>query len=225
MRNEERRRLVKIDGNSKDLNKLADQLKRKNLPTGAQDQLKFTSLLNAFGKAGQSKGQSEVKKLTPLTLEDYRNQAMPVRLRVFMPRVSVRSTVSVTRDDLQAPEQIQKVIEDAARKFNLPTKLVKAVIKVESNFDPRAVSPKGARGLMQLMPTTAEDLGVRNSFDIRENINGGCRYLRELLDRFDGNLKLAVAAYNAGPAAVEKYGRIPPYNETQDYVKKVLAFC
>jgi soluble lytic murein transglycosylase-like protein len=217
---------LKIKENSKVLNKLSDQHTRQNLPTGSQDQTKFVTLISAFGKAGLPKApSSEVKLLAPLTLEDYRNQAIRVRVRSYVSRVFTGITESTKKGDLKAPEQIQKVIEGAARRFHLPTELVAAIIKVESNFNPRAVSSEGARGLMQLMPTTAEDLGVRDSFDIRENINGGCRYLKEMLCRFNGKLELALAAYNAGPGAVEKYGKIPPYKETQDYVKKVLARC
>jgi soluble lytic murein transglycosylase-like protein len=217
---------LKIKENPKVLNKLSDQLRRQNLPTGNQDQPKFGTLINSFGKAGLLKApSSEVKILAPLTLEDYRNQAIRVRVGAYVSRVRTGTNESAKKDDLKAPEQIQKVIEGAARRFHLPTELVTAIIKVESNFNPRAVSSEGARGLMQLMPTTAEDLGVRNSFDIRENINGGCRYLKEMLSRFNGKLELALAAYNAGPGAVEKYGKIPPYKETQDYVKKVLAHC
>ena len=115
-------------------------------------------------------------------------------------------------------------IRDAAERYGVPIKLVSAVIRAESGFNPRAVSPKGARGLMQLMPTTAATLGVRNSFDPRENIEGGVRHLRGLIDRFTNNLPLALAAYNAGEKAVEQYRGIPPYPETQDYVTKVLYF-
>ncbi|HQN18730.1 MAG TPA: lytic transglycosylase domain-containing protein, partial [Syntrophobacteraceae bacterium] len=165
------------------------------------------------------------KNLAPLTLEDYRNQAIPVRRKFLLSRLRNRTPFTAGNDDLKAPDQLQKVIEAAAHKYRLPKDLVTAVIKVESNFNPRAVSPVGARGLMQLMPGTAEDLGVSNSFDIKENINGGCRYLKEMLDRFNGKLELALAAYNAGPGAVEKYGKVPPYKETQDYVKRVLAYC
>jgi soluble lytic murein transglycosylase-like protein len=103
-------------------------------------------------------------------------------------------------------------------------KLVSAVIRAESGFNPRAVSRKGAQGLMQLMPTTASILGVRNSFDPRENIDGGVRHLRGLIDRFPQSLPLAIAAYNAGEKAVTQYGGIPPFPETQDYVTKVLQF-
>ena len=103
-------------------------------------------------------------------------------------------------------------------------KLVSAVIQAESGFNPRAVSRKGAQGLMQLMPTTAATLGVRNSFDPRQNIDGGVRHLRSLIDRFANNLPFALAAYNAGEKAVVQYRGVPPYPETQDYVTKVLYF-
>lgn len=115
-------------------------------------------------------------------------------------------------------------IKAAAERYGVPIKLVSAVIRAESGFNARAVSPKGARGLMQLMPTTAATLGVRNSFDPRENIDGGVRHLRALIDRFPNRLPLALAAYNAGEKAVTQYNGIPPYPETQDYVSKVLYF-
>ena len=115
-------------------------------------------------------------------------------------------------------------IKDADERYGVPMKLVSAVIRAESGFNARAVSPKGARGLMQLMPTTAATLGVRNSFDPRENIDGGVRHLRSLIDRFPNRLPLALAAYNAGEKAVVQYNGIPPYPETQDYVTKVLYF-
>jgi soluble lytic murein transglycosylase-like protein len=115
-------------------------------------------------------------------------------------------------------------IMDAAQRYGVPDRLVSAVIRAESGFNPRAVSSKGAQGLMQLMPGTASILGVRNSFDPRQNIDGGVRHLRGLLDRFPDNLALAIAAYNAGEKAVTTYGGIPPYPETRDYVSKVLRF-
>lgn len=112
----------------------------------------------------------------------------------------------------------------AAQRYGVPERLVTAVIRAESGFNPRAVSRKGAQGLMQLMPETASVLGVRNSFDPRQNIDGGVRHLRGLIDRFPQSLPLAIAAYNAGERAVVMYGGIPPYPETRDYVSKVLKF-
>jgi hypothetical protein len=114
-------------------------------------------------------------------------------------------------------------VEQAARLHQVGTDLVKAVIAVESEFDQWAVSSKGARGLMQLMPDTARRLGVADSFDARQNIFAGTQYLRILLDQFGGDVALALAAYNAGPNAVLRYGGIPPYRETRGYVQKVQA--
>jgi soluble lytic murein transglycosylase-like protein len=114
------------------------------------------------------------------------------------------------------------LIVEHARANNLRPDLVRAVVQVESGYNPSAISPKGAMGLMQLMPTTASQLGVRSPFDPAENIRGGTTYLRQLLDRFQGNEELALAAYNAGPMAVDRYGsKVPPYQETRDYVRKV----
>ena len=115
-------------------------------------------------------------------------------------------------------------VEKAAAKYNLPPELINAVIRAESNFDVRAVSSAGARGLMQLMPATAKELGVENSFDIEQNIDGGSKYLRKMLDRFGGNIRKALAAYNAGPGTVIKYNGRVPYPETLQYVKRVLRF-
>jgi hypothetical protein len=117
------------------------------------------------------------------------------------------------------------LISSAADKFNLDSALIKAVIKAESNFNHKAVSHVGAQGLMQLMPKTASALNVKDSFHPEKNIEGGARYLRYLLNLYQGNLTLALAAYNAGEGAVAKYNyNIPPYRETQNYVKRVLSF-
>jgi soluble lytic murein transglycosylase-like protein len=120
--------------------------------------------------------------------------------------------------------RFDETIRQAASLYQIPEQLVRAVIKVESDYDPRAVSYAGARGLMQLMPETAERLGVKDINDPRENIFGGVRYLRVLANLFNGDLELTVAAYNAGEGAVITYGGIPPYAQTRDYVVKVTRF-
>lgn len=114
-------------------------------------------------------------------------------------------------------------IKRVCKKYNLDPKLVSAVIQVESQFDPNARSKAGAVGLMQLMPSTAKQLGVKDRLDPVDNIEGGVRYLRYLIERFDGNITHAIAAYNCGPLNVEKYGKVPPFKETKRYVKKIYS--
>ena len=117
---------------------------------------------------------------------------------------------------------LDAIFVDAAMKYNLPVDFLKAVARAESNFRPGAVSPAGAQGIMQLMPGTARHLGVTDPFDPRQSIFGGARYLRENIDRFDGDIKLALAAYNAGWPTVKRHGGIPPFRETQNYVARIM---
>jgi soluble lytic murein transglycosylase-like protein len=121
------------------------------------------------------------------------------------------------------PQELESVVLEASRHYNLPPPLIKAVIRVESNFVPTATSPKGAQGLMQLMPGTADQLQVSDAYDIRENIWAGTRYLHMMLEKFGYRLPLALAAYNAGPRRVEQYRDIPPIKETQGFVRDVCV--
>jgi soluble lytic murein transglycosylase-like protein len=126
--------------------------------------------------------------------------------------------------DRSDPGTYDSLIRRTARLYDVPPALVKAVVKTESNFQRHAVSRAGAQGLMQLMPSTASDLGVQDPFSPEENIHGGTRYLRAMIDRFAGDWKHALAAYNAGPGSVDLYGGIPPYRETREYVERVLHY-
>jgi len=120
--------------------------------------------------------------------------------------------------------EVDNIIKKYSKENNIDENLIKAVIKAESGFNTQAKSSVGALGLMQLMPSTAKGLGVTDPFDPEQNIAGGTKYLKGLINRFDGRLDYALAAYNAGSGAVKKYGGIPPYPETQNYVKKVLDY-
>lgn len=133
-------------------------------------------------------------------------------------------TGSVAVKTFKVPPAYESLIEEASQKNRLDPHLVKAVIRQESNFNYRDVSRTGAQGLMQLMPGTARALGVGNSFDPYQNVHGGAKYLKLMLDLFDGDLTRALAAYNAGPNAVKKYGQVPPYKETRHYVRQVLKY-
>ena len=116
------------------------------------------------------------------------------------------------------------IIANASQQHDVSFSLLKAIIKAESDFDPRAVSKKGAKGLMQIMPENFKSLGIKDPFDPSQNIHAGARYFKQMYDRFKGKLSLSLAAYNAGPTAVEHYKTVPPYEETEEYVKRVLKF-
>jgi len=136
--------------------------------------------------------------------------------------LSTYKSVSAQKPNEHIIKTYQKYIKQASEKYGIDAKLIKAVIEVESNFNEFAISSKGAMGLMQLMPATAAELGVFNPFDPWSNIDAGTRYLKRLITKFDGNIHLALAAYNAGPTVVAKNNAVPPYAETHKYIKKVF---
>ena len=132
----------------------------------------------------------------------------------------------VLKKSLNSPgTDLDSIFEAASKKYNVPVNLLKAVAKAESNFNSHATSSCGAMGIMQLMPATAKSLGVTDAYNPEQNIMGGAKYLSQMLNQFDGNTELAVAAYNAGPGNVKKYDGIPPFKETQNYVAKVMGYC
>lgn len=174
-------------------------------------------------------------RITGKTIADYLASRVPANRLVpasgpgtkrenFSPSVpenKTRRTAAGTETKTSA--EIDRCIKAAAEKYDLSEALIKSVIQAESGFRKNAVSPAGAKGLMQLMPATARELGVTDVFDVGQNIDGGARYLRQMLDRFNGDTKQALSAYNAGPGAVERYNGNVPYKETRHYVKRVLA--
>jgi soluble lytic murein transglycosylase len=143
---------------------------------------------------------------------------VPTDVRVIAARRKARYHIGV--GDLE----LEQAVSRAAQQHHIQPALILAVMKAESSFNPTVISKAGAVGLMQLIPETAIRHGVRNLYDANDNITGGAKHLRYLLDRFHGNIRLALAAYNAGERKVDRYGQIPPYKETQDYVKKVLVY-
>ena len=144
----------------------------------------------------------------------------PVRTRSSSPRPDSHSPAPLTTAN--KPDAYDDIINTACDRHGIDPSLVHALVKVESNFNPDALSRKGAMGLMQLMPQTALEMNVRNTFSPYENIDGGVKYLRYLIDRYEGNLSLALAAYNSGETAVKKWGTVPPYRETQNYVQRIM---
>lgn len=136
----------------------------------------------------------------------------------------VQTTTKTDSGKISSPSELEAYFQKAANEYGIDINLLKAVARQESNYDPTAVSTVGAAGVMQLMPSTAREVGVENIMDPEQNIMGGAKYLSQMLNTFNGDVSLALAAYNAGPGNVKKYGGIPPFQETQNYVSKVLSY-
>jgi soluble lytic murein transglycosylase-like protein len=233
--------------------KLADYWRAAGLNLGRQpfatraepliesDQKRFTQVLKSFKVSRYSGPQG-------LTLRDYLANPVQASKSAKMVDKAVQETPRAEQDrhrhnstapasqglsEETPPEQqglssqrqrIKEAIGRAAAKFDLPVNLIEAVVKAESAYQVGAQSAAGAQGLMQLMPATAKELGVDDPFDIRQNIDGGARYLSRMLERYEGDIEKALSAYNAGPGTVDKYAGRVPYPETRAYVKRVLAY-
>jgi soluble lytic murein transglycosylase-like protein len=185
---------------------------------------------SSISMEGTNNSESLFQELLANALQG--NETKPVSTSSMNPINSLLSTpidlqtLSLSKtntNQFSISKDLDGIIKNAAEKYDLPENLLKSVIKQESNFNPMATSSSGASGLMQLMPSTAKSLGVTNIYDPSENVEAGSKYLRNMLDRFNDNIELALAAYNAGPGNVDRYNGVPPFKETQNYVQSITS--
>lgn len=220
-------RMNAIENGFAALEQISNQLGASNSVT-PKNNTDFKSILDAKEVEERNKKIDELVENAPLDVQtiiqdDIKNETADEK--------SVQKTEQIkdalnlkSKIDLQAQSSnVEELIEAFSNQYNIDSDFIKAIIKQESGFNSNATSKKGAMGLMQLMPSTAEAMGITNAYDPSQNIEGGVKYLRGLLDKYDNNKELALAAYNAGPTAVKKYGGIPPYKETQNYVDSIMS--
>lgn len=189
----------------------------------------FEQKISSFMSDSKDLGVARMlyKKITgeDLEIKPSFGNAIPAK-KISGPKADVKTNpaVSPSGSAVDRLNQFEQIIDEAARKFDVDKNIIKSVIMTESAANHKAVSPARAKGLMQLMDTTAVDMGVKNAFDPKQNINGGTKYLAQMLKQYDGDLKLALAAYNAGPQNVNKYNGVPPFEETKNYITKVMSY-
>lgn len=201
-------RAVQMNNYANNLNAQWSPVEKNTNETGAAQSANIKSFESVLKNSSNVKfGDLLTKPITNVNANIYTNQA----------------TSAINSEKISTREHIKNLVTKVSKKHGVDEKLVNALIKQESGFNPKAKSKVGAMGLMQLMPATAKGLGVTNAMDPEQNIEGGVKYLKSMLNRYNGNVILALAAYNAGPGAVDKYDGVPPYKETQNYVKSILS--
>lgn len=212
----------KIYGNNQNLNPMdtiyPQNRASSNDPNSFENILKSSIPTTEFGNLLLG---SQGMKVNASLLKNQQTQTLTNAIQELS---SANNNISeLNSGSINSKAQILDMVTMISDKYGVDDRLVKALIRHESGFNPNAKSKAGAMGLMQLMPATAKSLGVQNAFNPVQNVDGGVRYLKSMLERYNGNIILALAAYNAGPGAVDKYSGVPPYQETQNYVKNILA--
>ena len=212
----------KIYGNNQNLNPMdtiyPQNRASSNDPNSFENILKSSIPTTEFGNLLLG---SQGMKVNASLLKNQQTQSLTNAIQELS---SANNNISeLNSGSINSKAQILDMVTMISDKYGVDDRLVKALIRQESGFNPNAKSKAGAMGLMQLMPATAKSLGVQNAFNPVQNVDGGVRYLKSMLERYNGNIILALAAYNAGPGAVDKYSGVPPYQETQNYVKNILA--